>query len=458
MAEVTALAIAPDGRWIAGADKGAIRIRSIKTGRQIAEQKVPYAPTWLAIAPNGRWLVYDCGEEVRRWRLGPDGNDESLVEEAGTVVAAVLPPGVPWFVTAGSDRVIRLWDRADGAERLALTGHSELITALAVAPDGSWLVSAGVDRTIRVWDIALRHPSEEPTEAVPSIAALTLSPDGRCLAVADNVNRVEFVDPVSGHQVLPPLESTDGIDLPVEAISWAGNRIATVRDDKICVRNRKSGRWVESQWSGVLAIADGGDWFAVSGESLVQLRELQTGELLTTLSRHDGHVVALAIAQDNSRLAVAIEAGAARDGQRAVAMIEIWDLATKTVITRIKRVAAPSSLIFSPNGGWIISAGESGDIEIFSAVTGRRRAGLVSHSGAVTAMATSLDGNWLASAGEDRSILVWSLQTHRPVAVMRLEQRVSTCTWTRSGDALIVGGSTGLCRFSFRHPDGGPGR
>src|SRR5437763_881434 len=82
------------------------------------------------------------------------------------------------LAVAAEDKVIRLWDVADGAERGRLVGHTDRIPALAWRPDGQRLVSAGWDTTARVWDPTTCEPVILLNSHAGQVHALAFSPDG----------------------------------------------------------------------------------------------------------------------------------------------------------------------------------------------------------------------------------------------------------------------------------------
>ena len=92
---VKAVAVAPDGSWLAsGSWDGTVRIWDVATGQERA-----------VLTGHSRW--------VGRWRWRR--------------MAAGWPP-------AAGDGTVRIWDAATGQQRAVLKGHTDRVTAVAVAP------------------------------------------------------------------------------------------------------------------------------------------------------------------------------------------------------------------------------------------------------------------------------------------------------------------------------------
>ena len=67
-------------------------------------------------------------------------------------LALVFSPDGRYLASSGTDRVIRLWDRAADDVR-SLRGHNGNVVALAFSADSAFLASGSTDRSVRVWDL-----------------------------------------------------------------------------------------------------------------------------------------------------------------------------------------------------------------------------------------------------------------------------------------------------------------
>ena len=82
----------------------------------------------------------------------------TLAGHDGAVTGCAFGPDGRSIVTAGHDRMLKLWDPESGRELCTFVGHSSTVNACTFSPDGRFLVSAGEDRTLRVWDVESAQP------------------------------------------------------------------------------------------------------------------------------------------------------------------------------------------------------------------------------------------------------------------------------------------------------------
>lgn len=80
------------------------------------------------------------------------------------------------------------------------------------------------------------------------------------------------------------------------------------------------------------------------------------------------------------------------------------------------------AVAYSPNGTFVATAGDAGQIRVWDPRTGRTWMILAGHSGAVHALAFSPDGTTIASAGADHTIRLWAL----PVEILDTARKTMT--------------------------------
>jgi WD40 repeat protein len=56
------------------------------------------------------------------------------------------------------DKVVRVFNPADGAVKHTLNGHNDWVYSLAVSPDGQTLASGSWDGEVRLWTLADGKP------------------------------------------------------------------------------------------------------------------------------------------------------------------------------------------------------------------------------------------------------------------------------------------------------------
>jgi WD40 repeat protein len=101
------------------------------------------------------------------------------------------------------------------------------------------------------------------------------------------------------------------------------------------------------------------------------------------------------------------------DGRLAASGAEdivLWDALTHKKLGRFRPQVGVSSLAFSPNGHWLVSAHGDGAILIWDTTELELVGDFAGHSEAVNAVAFAPDGKRIASASEDGSVIVWDIQ------------------------------------------------
>jgi WD40 repeat protein len=354
--KVIAIAIAPDGTWIAiaGGDRTA-RILDIHTGRQRA---VLTAHTdlvrVLAIAADSTWLATAGDDGTARIWDAVTGRQRAVLDRHSRAVTSVaIAPDGTWLATAGDDGTARIWDAVTGRQRAVLDRHSRAVTSVAIAPDGTWLATAGDDGTARIWDAVTgrqRAVLDRHSRAVTSVA---IAPDGTWLATTSRDRTARIWDPIAGRQRAVLINHADMV--LEAAIAPDGTWLATGGWDRAARIWDAAGRQRailagHSSWVTAVAIAPDSTWLATASDMTGWMWDSQTGRQRTVLNGHTGLVTAMAIAPDGAWLATVSWDGTLR----------IWDSASGEIAVVMRVNSRLQDCEWHPSAQSLVVAGDRG--------------------------------------------------------------------------------------------------
>ncbi len=166
-----------------------------------------------------------------------------------------------------------------------------------------------------------------------------------------------------------------------------------------------------------VAISPDGGLFASSGDRLIKVWNLATGEEVATLNSHIHRVNVVAISPDGRTLV------SGSDDRT----IKIWDLETsKLVRTFWGHSDSIQALAISPDGMTLASGSDDQTIKLWDMSQGRLITTLTGHTSWVRSLAISPDGMTLASGSFDKTIKLWDLQ--KAVLIGTLGEDAETVT------------------------------
>ena len=371
---VLAAAFSPDGRWVvsAGCDDldlkegrcitASARVWEAATGREVARMAQPGDVRAAAFSPDGKWVVSGGGDHTARVWEAATGREVARMTHEGAVYAVAFSPDGRLVVSVGCNRnasclqgSARVWEAATGREvaQIPLGGS---FGPVAFSPDSRWVASGSMDQTARVWEAATGREVARMTHA-GAVNAVAFSSDGRLVASASG----GATDKEGTVQVwaVPPAGT-------------AGREVAWMAQKGIVptVAFSPDGRLVASA-----------NW-----DHTVQVWEAATGREVAQMKHDSDEMNAVVFSPDCRRVA--------SGGNDATA--RVWEAATGREVAQMKHEGGVSTVAFSPDGRWVVSAGGT-TARVWEAATGREVARMT-HADTVSAAAFSPDGRWVASA------------------------------------------------------------
>jgi WD40 repeat protein len=299
-ANINAVLFSPDGKKLLAGGYHEITVWDIEQARlekrlYVRSQRVHgmlFLPDGKLVVAGGRpgqegdVRVYDLNAGVAREVNGVqilDGvNDPKvlvkvLLDAEDSIFSVTLSNDGKKLAAGGFDRLVRVWDLADGIDKAnleqSIENHADCVFAVAFSTDGKYLLTASRDKTAKVWDLAAKE-------------SLLTFPDHQ-----------QYVWGVALND-----QGTVGISVGEDGNvrTWR----ATDKDKQIGKQLRVLGRHDKAVFKLALHHDAKDPLLATAGDDgTVKLWNPEKGNLLRTLTGAKGWVIALAVSDDGQLVA-----------------------------------------------------------------------------------------------------------------------------------------------------------
>ena len=487
--EIYAIALSPDGRWLAAGgfiEHDVIRIYDFASGRLVRLLRGHADAVYgLAFAPDSRRLISGSADKTAiLWDVESGQMLRRLQGHAAAIEAVDFSADGARIVTASDDHSLRLWRTNDGGLMQQMEGHSEGVRSLAIRRSDGLIASGDDAGEIRLWDGATGRPvrmlARQPRAAVRVVfdagGTRLLSTSG----TRGSGSNAQHVWDVATGKELVTYTAHDNIVVAAD-VSHDGVLAATGGGDKneIHVWELASGRRVDGSDGRPIALTGTGAPVWAAGFSS-DSRRIAWGNVWRRAPGGTGHS-----SETGSALAFELRlpdvgaslpapeplaATAAADFVRGSAIRGNLSLVHRVggrygfedavldvvrngrVIASLERDASSGyrhrAYALSSDGRTIVSAGANGDLQSFdvAAIEAAARGGTISgaalkmlahpfvgHESNVWAVTPSPDGRYLLSGSADQTVRLWNLKTQELIVTLFRGSDGAWAMWTPQG-------------------------
>ena len=496
----------PDGRLLTGGNDFIARLWDARTGKVIRKFRGHTAIVdYVDVNRDGsRILTFSHGERSVRiwdpddgkelWRLSgqvglalfaPDGRSVLIVNRdgvirrvaypSGTILRSFRSPGrqpVSWdrlcllpdgrhFLSAGSDRVLRLWELETGRE-LYGANHPGQCTVLATTSDGRHALLGTDFGSIIKWRLPPPRRRGDEVAEMPGHKEEVV--EVQLLSGAGGIGRVYFLPDGehvlssgagltlwncrSGEKVREFSGELRGWGFPVN-ISRDG-RFALAGFHLVDLKNGKKIHTLEGGedsrtplWS--VSFSPDGSRAVLGGEvgrrtGTLWVADLKTGKSWKCYDT-ERRVRAVAYSPDGTCIA----AGHAKPGTPD--MLRIYKVETGEILHSFKVPAEPGCMAFSPNGKYLVSAHDK-TLYLWDLKTEKELKRFEGHTGFIEDVVFTPDGQHILTAGWDQAVRMWNLARGQEVACLRGHVDSSLgVSVAPDGRHVVTGCADGLLRL-----------
>jgi WD40 repeat protein len=408
--------------------------------------------TDVAISPDGRLIASACREDqtVKLWD-GASGNLIHSISDLPWPAIAFCPDGKSLAI-ATEGGALKRWD-IDRRDYVAtFPGPVCYVDVLCFSPDGERLAAGAHDvggikgkNALLVWRTSTRELLCEVPQTTWRINDLAFSSDGALVAAA-RLDGVAIWNAATG-ALIRRLPDLAGNELCV-AFSASGEWIASGgHDNVIYMRKVESGeiiRELSGHRGAVASIAMGpnDEWIvSASRDKTIRIWNAASGETTRVLAGHRWHISSIAISADGKQIA-------SGSWDKTVKLWNGLDAALRDLL--VGHRAFVGTVAFSPDGRLLATASWDHTVKLWDFEMRRELATLTGHSAPAHGVAFSPDGKLLASCGWSGEVKLWDVATHCNLGDLRghaANSRVHAVAFAPSGDWLVSGASDDTLRL-----------
>ncbi len=398
----------------------------------------------LAWSPDGRVLASAGYGQVKLWNGVTRKEIATLEGHTSYVWGLAWSPDGSTLATASQDGSVKLWDSTSWKNTAVL--HTGWVFCVAWSPDGKYLLTGTESGKPQVWDVETNQVVRT-LDVASAVISTAWSPDGQTIAIGQWDGKITLWDSKLGERLTSLVATNARSD--VNGLVWSpdGRMLASAHQDgKVRLWNSKTGENLKTfaghtGWIRGLAWSPDGTMLASTGEGAdIRVWKVDTGQLLTRLKTDSLPTWSLAWSPDGKWLAAGNGAyedktingkvlildapsefsPTSENTEPPLPPLQVITVANAKQVQLLKTLQLPGfkkgrlsqcSVAFSPAGKFLSGVCYQNTIPVWNAQSGQLIRSLESAPVQEVAIAFSPNEKQIATGGFANNIRLWDMAT-----------------------------------------------
>lgn len=360
---VNSVAFSPDGNFIAsGSFDQTVRVWDAKTG-QCVRILQGHSGRVRAVRFTADSAAIVSGSEDRTIRLWQIDTGHCLHVFQGytdQILSVALNSTDTLLASGGEDCIVHLWQVQTGRHLYALQGHNDWIRSVAFSPDGSMLASGSVDMTVRLWETKTGRCIHILRGHWRPVRSVAFSPDGLLLASGSSDGNIRVWETRTGRC----LHIAQGHANEIMSIAFSpnGTLLASVGFD-CTVRLWETGQFSQihamyGHRNRIISVAFSPDSRLLASAELdatIRVWDTSTGECVRILQNDNARIWSIIFSPDGETLICC--------GER---VIQLWNIYTGELSSTLQgHKDWIRASVFNSHGTMLVSGCQDGTIKFW---------------------------------------------------------------------------------------------
>ncbi|MFH1050710.1 MAG: choice-of-anchor D domain-containing protein [bacterium] len=406
---VSSICFNNDGTKLASSgNDGKIKIWDIALGKAELEIKAGYQVESISFNPEGTMLVSGgSGKLLHLWSTETGDSIQSFVAHPTGCAAVKFSPNGSVFASGGADGKVMVWNINEPSLNNTYTGHSAKVNCLDFSRDSTRLISGSTDRTVRLWELSTKKLIKT-LYSFGYVYSAKFTPDGKKIINGSSDKMLNMFEGETGNSIASyPEENYYAV-----AISPDGNVVACGEQNNITIKNIEYGidslifsRGHRGRISYLEMSTDNKTMGTVGADTTIKIWDADTKKIVRTIPLNN-------IVRGFGMDAKAQYVAALLRISSTESLVNIWETSTGNIIRALPDTDGVwCTIAVSPDGN-LAACGykQGGRVDLINIKTGITLRSLYddAKTDTIISIAFSSDGRRIISSSKDK-IFVWDV-------------------------------------------------